>query len=649
MASILLRAGAALALGTASAAIAAPTIDPAYGDHAVIQRGRPIHVSGTAAPGETVTVTFGDARASGRAGADGRYLVTLPPRAAGTGLALTVAAPSGQAVARDILIGDVFLCSGQSNMELEVERAQDGFNQARGSADDQLRLMTIAKHIALTPQHDFAERPQWRAAGPASVPTFSAACFYMVQELRKSSGVPVGAIADSWGGTAISAWMGEAAQRATGKGAQVDLLRLYARDPAAAARASGAEWERWWRARTGDAPGREPWQPDAALAWRPVPKIGFWETWGVPELADYNGMVWFRTELTLTPAQAREAAVLAIGPVDDMDRTWVNGVPVGAGGNPGTPREYPLSAGTLRPGRNVITVNANDTYAFGGMPGPAEAMQLRLADGTRLPLGSGWQYAIEHRSANGYPRPPWDDVAGTGTIFNAMIAPLGSLGLKGVAWYQGEADVGNPGYADRLAAMMAEWRRQFGIADLPFAIVELSSYGTPSTRPGPSGWAELRDEQRRAAARDPHAALAVTIDLGDPLDIHPGEKHEVGRRLARAMRVLAYGVREPASGPELTSATALPDGGVQLRFAGVTGGLHTRSSDRAIGFELCGADQASCRYALGTVSGDTVLLAGDGRPVSRVRYGWSDVPVVNLFDAAPLPAGPFEVAVAAAR
>ncbi|MDB5690964.1 MAG: 9-O-acetylesterase [Alphaproteobacteria bacterium] len=626
-------------------AAAAPKLDPLFGDHAVLQRDLPVVVTGTAAPGETVTIALGDRQAMVRAGADGRFFAPLPAMPAGGPFTLSATAPSGAAQASDLLVGDVFLCSGQSNMELQVQNAQDGWNQAQASADGKLRLMTIAKATALVPRGDFAQPPAWAVAGPDTVRPFSAACYYMVQDLRKRTGVPIGAIASSWGGTQISAWMGDAAQRAAGRGAQADLLRLYVRDPAAAAREAGAAWGDWWRRATGDRPGAEPWQPGAGLDWRPVPKIDVWEHWGVPELADYDGMVWFRQDVTLTAAQARQAAILAIGPVDDMDMTWVNGVAVGSGGNPATPREYRLPPGTLRPGRNVIVVNAHDVYANGGMAGPAEIMKLSFADGTGLPLGTGWRYAIERRTPSNQPRVPWDDIAGAGVIYNAMIAPFGRFGLKGAAWYQGESDTDIPGYDLRLGAMMTDWRRQLGRPGLPFAIVQLANYGYAPTKPGPSGWASLREQQRLAVARDGHAALAIAIDLGDPLDIHPGEKHELGRRLGRAMASLAYGNSAPPSGPEIGSARRLPDGGIELLFTGVTGALHTRGSDRAIGFELCGVAEASCRYANGPAEGARVLLPSDGQPVTRVRYAWADSPTVNLFDEAPLPVGPFEISV----
>ena len=637
---------AMLLLGVAAPSLAQPRLDPLFGSGAVLQRGQPIRVTGHAAPGEAVTVTLGHAQSEARAGADGRFEAALPAMPAGGPFRLTAAAAEGSASAEDVLVGDVFLCSGQSNMEMAVGQAQDALSQVAGSADAKLRLFTVAKRAALAPERDLGETSGWQTAGPETVPTFSAACFYMAKTLRAAAPeVPIGAIHASWGGSRISSWMSDAALGRTGLGDLASLRALYAGDPQAAARRFGDIWGAWWRRGTGDRPGGEPWQAGAALGWKPVPAIGFWEDWGDPDLTAHDGMVWYRRELTLTAAQARQAATLAIGRVDEADQTWVNGRAVGASGNHRVERAYALAPGTLRAGRNLIVVNALDSYGKGGMIGPIEAMRLRFADGSSVPLGDGWSYAVERRRPVAPPRAPWEDVAGAGTIRNAMIAPLGRIELAGVAWYQGESDVDIPGYAARLGALMTDWRAQFGRADLPFAIVQLAGFGKPAGEtPAESGWAGLREEQRRAVAADRHAALALALDLGDPLDIHPGEKHEVGRRLARAMRGLVYGDTAPRSGPEIATAQRTAEG-VRLTFTGVTGALAPPGATTAIGFELCDAPQGSCRFVPGHVDGANVTLRGDGRPVTRVRYAWADTPAVNLFDAAPLPAGPFEIEV----
>ncbi|MES3084616.1 sialate O-acetylesterase [Sphingomonas faeni] len=640
--------GAILTIG-ATAASAAPRLDGVMGDHAVIQRGQPIVLTGQAAAGETVMITLAGRSVTAKSARDGSFSASLPALPAGGPYDLTIAAPSGAAVLRDILVGDVFLCSGQSNMELRVEQGQGLFPDAHPEVDDKLRLLTIAKVSASASVARFAKQPRWAVSGPTTAPSFSAACFYMVQALRRTSGVPIGAVHSSWGGSRISAWMSDPALRQAGLGAPADLLALYARDPAAANRQASTIWESWWHDGSGDAAGREPWQPDAALDWQPVPAMTNFETWGVPALADYNGMIWYQHEVQLTAEQARGPATLVLGMVDDADRTWVNGVGVGGSSLASQSRVYALPAGSLKAGRNVITVNDDDVYAYGGMTGPADSMRLSFADGTSVPLGTGWRYAIAKRLAGAAPRVPWDDINGAGTLDNAMIAPLGATKFAGMAWYQGESDTGIPGYDRRMTALIADWRRRFGTPETGFGIVQLANYGSPAIAPSESGWGDVRDAQRRVAAADPHAGIAIALDLGDALDIHPGEKHEVGQRLARVMRAAVYGENIAPSGPAVADARRTADGGVAVRFSGVTGALHARSAAQAIGFELCGAAVGTCRYAPGKVAGSEVMLPGDGQPVTRVRYAWADAPATNLADDAPLPVGTFEVPVLPAR
>ncbi|MFD1951823.1 sialate O-acetylesterase [Sphingomonas arantia] len=634
---------ALLLTALAAPAAAAPTLDGIFGDHAVVQRGQPIAVAGTAMPGESIMIGFAGRSVVTTAARDGRFRSSFPAMPAGGPYEMSVAAPSGSTVFRDILVGDLFLCSGQSNMELQVGQAQDLIPDAHAPADPQLRLLTVAKAASAAPLARFGQTPNWSIAAPDTVPTFSAACYYMVQQLRRTAKVPIGAVHSSWGGSRISAWMGDTALRTAGLKGEADLLALYRRDPAAANRRASTEWETWWRGQSGDTAGREPWQPTAALDWKPVPAIDNFERWGIPALADFNGMLWYRRVVDLTPAQARGVATLAIGMVDDADRTWVNGVGVGGSSLASQSRVYAIAAGTLKPGRNVITVNDQDVYAYGGMTGPADTMRITFADGSSIPLGTDWEYSVARDVKGSAPRVPWDDINGAGTLHNAMIAPLGATRFAGIAWYQGESDTGIPGYDRRLAAMLRDWRTQFGQPTLPLAVVQLANYGARASTPQDSGWAYVRDAQRRMTAADGHSGIAVSLDLGDPLDIHPGEKHEVGQRLARVMRATAYGEAIAPSGPAIASAARGPNGGVTLRFSGVAGALRAIGANDAIGFELC--DAASCRFAPGRPNGSDVTIAGDGRPVTKVRYAWSDAPAVNLVDGDTLPVGTFEIAV----
>ena len=236
--------------------------------------------------------------------------------------------------------------------------------------------------------------------------------------------------------------------------------------------------------------------------------------------------------------------------------------------------------------------------------------------------------------------PPWDGSSGVSTIYNAMVAPLGPLGLKGVAWYQGEADVGQAGYDRRLAAWMANWRAQLRDAQLPFLIVGLAGWGKRVSHPVESGWAALINEQRLATTRDPRAALASAIDLGEPDDIHPANKQEVGRRLALAAHALAY-ADGGTVGPLPLNAVR-QERSIVITF---TKSLQTLSGAQANAFELCGAAAGSCRYAEALADGTKLVIADDGRPATRVRYAWADYPIVNLYDLDLLPAPVFELPV----
>jgi sialate O-acetylesterase len=415
---------------------------------------------------------------------------------------------------------------------------------------------------------------------------------------------------------------------------------LYRKDPAAAARRFGEQWGAWWREQSGDAAGQEPWRNSARLSWHPFQAISPWEQWQEPAFASFNGHVWARRRITLTAGEAAKGATLSLGVIDDLDQTWVNGVGVGSTFSWSAPRKYRLAPGVLRAGENEIIVNIGDSWGLGGFQGPAERLKLSFADGTEKPLGEGWELSVVPASAGNPPRAPWDTHGGLGTTYNAMIAPLGPLSLKGVAWYQGESDVGVPGYDRRIAALMASWRRQFRDPQLPFLVVALAGFGKPVSQPADSGWAALIDAQRRAAVADDRAALVVATDLGEQNDIHPPNKQEVGRRLALAGRALAYGDDGAALSP-LPVAASREGEAVRVSFSHA---LRVIGGARPIGFELCAATQDSCRWAEARVDGNAVVLVGDGKPVTRVRYGWSDFPVLTLY-ADDLPAPPFELPV----
>jgi sialate O-acetylesterase len=620
-----------------------PLLVEIFQDHAVLQRDQPIKVWGESGPLDRISVSIEAKTVEARADASGNWHALLPPMRAGGPFVLTVRTHSGASQSiNDILIGDVFLCSGQSNMELPVARSANAASEITASKNDRIRVLSVAHATSPKPLAHFQTAIAWAAAGPESIGDFSAACYYFAHELQKSVPVPLGLIHSSWGGSRIEPWISEQELRKAGSfDAALDLLQVYARDAKAGTERLGELWESWWHAQANSTP----WT-DSSGDWREVPlPMRDWKTWGVPELTKHDGMVWFRHHVTLTAAQAVGAANLMLGGIDKIDETWVNGKPIGNSFGYGTERSYALPAGTLRAGDNSIVVNVSSNCCAAGMYGPPEHMLLRLGGGEALPLGNQWRYQVVPESMGYPPRAPWQSVSGLTSIYNAMIAPLESYGLRGVLWYQGESNAGDAAqYQALLAALMRDWRRQFR-ADLPYLVVELPNFGAIPAAPTASDWANLREAQRRAVLEDAHAALVVSIDVGYPRELHPPDKQSVGTRLARAARHLIYGEAVTASGPVPRSAVRAGKR-VVVNFESVQGTLVAYSSARPIAFELCAGEQSSCRFVDAALQFDRVSLDASGieNPL-RVRYCWGDAPLCNLYDQSGVPAGPFEIAI----
>lgn len=626
----------ALAMLWPAAALSNPVLDAGFGDNMVLQGSTPLTLSGRTKPATSVTLTLNDSATTTQSDANGAFLATLPTQSnSAAPQTLTISDESGSTTYNNILIGNVFLCGGQSNMELSVDRALDVYNQLRLAADDGIRLLTIPKATAPVPQTSFAAPVAWTPATSESVAPFSAACFYMAKSLRrKDPSVPVGLIHSNWGGSAARAWYDPEGAKVLEGPRALELLDLYARDPYAATQAFVPQWFAWWRAADG---GREPWKNSALLDWKPIPKFSFWNEWtGTGLDANPRANVWLRKVITLTPEQAKGEGQLAIGAIDDMDLTFVNGHPVGYTFGWGVERSYRVPAAHLKPGRNEILIAANNMWDTGGFFAGPERLAFTAANGERVMLGADWEYA-QTAVTSIPPRAPWDANAGLGVMHNAMVAPLGRMSLAGVAWYQGEADVGQGAYDKKLAALFAGWRRQFG-PQTKMLVVQLADFGERRSAPGESGWAQLRDEQRLGVAADANAALVTAIDIGEPTDIHPANKNDLGKRLAaafdgRAMPMPYKAVRE--------------GGKVTISFTGIAGALSVQGGPYPLGVELCGAASGSCQFVIARAEGGTLLIAvPDGMTPTRVRYAWADAPVVNLVDGEGMPVPGFELEIA---
>jgi sialate O-acetylesterase len=619
-------------------------MDALFTDHAVLQRDRPIDVWGYAKGGDTVTVTFANATQTARADGQGRWALKLPAQSAGGPFTLSARTETAAQNATDVMVGDVWLCSGQSNMEWPVRNTLDAGSEVALSANERIRQLTIARANSAAPLARFDAPLEWKVAGPATTGNFSAACYYFVRELQKTVDAPQGIISSNWGGSRIEPWLSEAGLRAIdGYQEPLALLGEYRTDRAVAFSHWGEIWQKWWRSQPVNQ-GKTPWVArNGTGGWQPAPEpLDYWETWGVPALGRYDGMVWFRANVRLTRAQAQQAAQLSMGQIDDVDVTWVNGRAVGNSFDL-DPRVYDLPAKLLKAGDNQVVVNVDDFWGNGGLYGPAAKRAVLLADGTRIPL-TGWQYQA---APNLWPpHAPWESLSGVNVLYNAMIAPLRNYGLRGVVWYQGEANSGLDDarkYQALLQGMFIDWRRQFE-ASLPFLVVQLANYGALADSNVDSGWARLRDAQRRAVAADGNAALAVTIDIGSRDDIHPTNKQEVGRRLARAARHVVYGEKISASGAQPKSARRSRSG-VDVVLGDFDGSLRVIGAKDASGFELCGAEQVTCHFARAELrEGGALHLADEAASAAtRVRFCWADSPLCNLFDTTGLPVGPFEI------
>ena len=628
----------------ALAQTAAPAFAAIFGDHAVLQRGEPVTVWGTAAPGQSLTLRLASGSAETSADAHGKWRATMPALTAGGPHTLSVNSASGAATLKDIMIGDVYLCGGQSNMEFPA-RLSTGASFGFPDNPD-LRFINVQRTSEAGAQDDLKRPAEWKVVSSKTAGEASAACYYMARALQQRQKVAVGFISSTWGGTTIQGWIGASSLKTLPDYTkQVAALADMASNPPKAMADEARRHEQWWEAHDRQAKAQRAWSlpgfDDAA--WPSLAPKGSWKDAGIAALADFDGAAWFRTSVTLTAAQAQTANAIQLGPIDTYDSTWVNGVRVGGGTIAWMWRDYAVPARVFKPGRNVIAVHVLSGGYGGGLTGQPEQRGVKTADGQFIALSEPWKYQLGMRAKGlSIAAAPWAVPNSLSTLHNAMIAPLAGYKFKLAAWYQGEANADAASeYETLLPLLIADWRKTFAQPELPFLVVQLSSFGSVATKPGPSNWAQLREAQARTVRRDAHAGLVVTIDVGDRTDIHPAQKAVVGERLALAARTLAYGEAIAPGGPEAAGVTRSGDDLV-VKFKHTGAGLRTYSAAQAIGFETCAG--AACQYALAVAQGDTVTLKGANLPgTTHVRYAWADAPYVNLYSTEDLPAAPFEM------
>ena len=646
--SFLTSSAVALALmaASASAQTAAPAFAHIFADHAVLQQGAPIPVWGTAAPSQAVTVSLNGQSVTATADARGQWRAALPVMAAGGPYTLTISAGDARTTLADIMVGDVFLCGGQSNMEFPARLSTDAWSAIGNSANNNIRFVIIPKASEALPQADLKAQAKWQVAAADTTGEASAVCYYMAKTLQAAHGGAVGMIDSYWGGTTIQSWISpDALATLPNYKAGVATVHNYGVAPDKAEAELGKTQEAWWDAHDPDMKAERAYAAPGFddSKWPTLTPAGAWNDAGIPAFKGFQGVAWFRTSVTLTEAQAKTANELMLGPIDTFDTTWVNGQRVGAAGVNWLWRDYKVSPGVFKPGRNVIVVRV---LGPGGLTGQPANRAIKTSDGQVIPVTGAWTYKISRpMKGQTIPDAPWAVPNSYNTLYNGMIAPFAGYGVKLAAWYQGESNANTLDqareYATLLPLLIKDWRGAFNAPQLPVFVVQLANYGTPETKPGPSAWAEIRQAEAQTVRDDPHAGLAVSVDVGDPTNIHPTQKIVVGQRLARAARSVAYGEAVTLGGPDATAVTR-SGSDLVIAFKDTNGGLRTYSADEAIGFEVCRGE--ACTFAQATVSGDTIVLKGANAPdVTRVRYAWADAPFVNLYSADNLPAVPFEL------
>jgi sialate O-acetylesterase len=615
-------------------------LNPLFQNSAVLQCDARVPVWGTARDGEKITVTFAGQNASTIA-TNGAWKIWLQPmKPNATPQTLTVRGDATSAIT-NVLVGEVWVASGQSNMERQLglragQQPITGWEHEVAAANyPQIRQFYVPQTKSFAALATV--KGSWTPCSPETVKDFTAVGYFFARDFFAARHVPVGIIHSSWGGTPAEAWTSEAGlQKLPDFAGPLAQLKQFAVDPELARRETQAKQAAWYeKVDPGSKPGAMWSATDLdASDWKTMTLPTLWESAGYP---DFDGIIWFRRTFEVPQNWDGGDVVLHLGAVDDIDTTWVNGALVGATIGWNQPRVYGVPGNLLKRGANVIAVRVLDTGGGGGLYGGDDAMRVLFdAGGTTnsLTLAGSWQ-CRESVSLKTTGWPPGDfsqDPSAPTVLYNGMIAPLLPYAMRGVIWYQGEANVGREKqYQTLFPAMIAGWRKAWGEGDFPFLFVQIA--------PNRDMTPEIREAQLLTVARTPNTAMAVTIDCGEANDIHPPHKQPVGARLALAARALAYGEKLEYSGP-LFDAMKIDGTNAILRFTHLGGGLVAK--DGALkGFTIAGADKMF-HPAQAKISGETVLVnsAEASQPVA-VRYGWANVPEGNLFNRAGLPASPF--------
>ena len=620
-------------------AFAKITLPKIFCDHMVMQRDIQVPIWGWADSEESIEITFNEKSYQTTANDNGEWMIKLPAMKAGGPYDLRLKGSDAIQVVKDIWIGDVWVCSGQSNMEWLVKNSNNAETEIANANDMKIRHFKVPLTTSYRPEADLIGG-EWETCSTETVDEFTAVGYFFARSLRAHHDIPIGLLNTSWGGSRIEPWMSSDALGYKSIEAASEELKEASKKKKAELKSFFLEKLSTFPTKDeGMVEGKGLWAvtdlDDAD--WSTMKLPGFWEDQGWPKM---DGIVWFRKRIHLTPIEARNGITLHLGRIDDSDITWVNGKVVGGMTNAwNQDRVYKVEGKDLRPGINVIAVRVEDTGSGGGIYGKVESLAYHSEDGVKS-LAGEWKYKIAKIDLNFGVTPNHTPTL----LYNQMIHPILKFPIKGVIWYQGESNAGGQDaldYKDKFPTMIRDWRQRWSCGEFPFLFVQLANFLAPDAEPTNSDWAILRESQSKTLSV-PNTGQAVIIDIGDAEDIHPRNKQDVGSRLALAARYLAYQEDVVYSGPVYQSMQ-IEGNQIRLQFKHQGSGLIAKDKNGDLkSFAIAGADQKFV-WAKARIEGNEVIVWNEdiANPVA-VRYGWGNNPDnANFYNKEGLPASPF--------
>ncbi|MNK18042.1 Glycosyl hydrolases family 2, sugar binding domain [compost metagenome] len=609
----------------------------------VLQEGRENPIWGWADEGESIEITFAGKNIRAKAGKDGKWKAALPVMPYGGPHTLLLVGKNTIEL-KDILIGEVWFCSGQSNMEMSVANALNAKEEVSLANYPEIRMFTVPHAVSQTPNED-VEKGQWLKCSPAVIARFSAVGYYFGRDLHQKLNVPIGLVLSAWGGTVAESWTSpETIQQDPDFKDRLAKLSSYTPE------SYKTEKLLQIQKMTGtDFPVKDEGLVNEVAvyakndfddtAWKNIPIPGFWEAKGFYGL---DGIAWYRKELILSKNDIAGDMEIHLGRVENSDIAWINGVRLEAAGT-NKNRVYTIAANLLKEGENVFSVRVKNDQGSGGIVGGAEGKIYLKTKSERKDISEDWKFkmsevfdgvlSLKNVGPNDFPT----------LLFNGMVNPIVNYGIKGVIWYQGENNAPRAKQYHRIFPnLIADWRSKWGQGDFPFLFVSLANYKKPETKPTPSTWAELREAQA-SALKLPNTGMALAIDLGEVNDIHPKNKQDVGKRLAANALKVAYNKDVIASGPTYKEMS-VNGNVVKVSFSNISKGLKSKDGGNSItGFSLAGEDKKFYFAKAELQKDNTILISTDDvkNPVA-IRYAWADNPgELNLYNTEDLPATPF--------